>query len=147
MNMTLMKWFHKKVANFFFAQSMQIIESNVRLSNKYTSIKINRSFKCKKNRLLLFIIRNDGCSIINRLLMRLRPETQVQSMGWEDPLGKKMAFHFSVLAWRIPWTEEPGGPHNPWYHKESDVTEQITLSITLSTYIFLSFKKDQWWAS
>ena len=29
--------------------------------------------------------------------------------GWEDPLEKEMATHFSVLAWRIPWTEEPGG--------------------------------------
>ena len=36
-------------------------------------------------------------------------ETGVQSLGWEDPLEKEMATHFSVLAWRIPWTEEPGG--------------------------------------
>ena len=36
-------------------------------------------------------------------------ETQVQSLGQEDPLGKAMATHSSVLAWRIPWTEEPGG--------------------------------------
>ena len=35
-------------------------------------------------------------------------ETQVRSLGWEDPLGKGMATHASVLAWRIPWTEEPG---------------------------------------
>ena len=34
---------------------------------------------------------------------------QVQSLGWEDPLEEGMATHFSVLAWRIPWTEEPGG--------------------------------------
>ena len=33
----------------------------------------------------------------------------VQSLGWEDPLEEEMATHFSVLAWRIPWTEEPGG--------------------------------------
>ena len=37
------------------------------------------------------------------------PETRVQSLGREDPLGKGMATHFSILAWRIPWTEEPGG--------------------------------------
>ena len=36
-------------------------------------------------------------------------ETRVQSMGREDPLEKGMATHSSVLAWRIPWTEEPGG--------------------------------------
>jgi len=34
-------------------------------------------------------------------------ETQVQSQGWEDPLEKGMAAHSSILAWRIPWTEEP----------------------------------------
>ena len=34
---------------------------------------------------------------------------QVRSLGWEDPLEKEMATHFSVLAWRIPWTVEPGG--------------------------------------
>ena len=36
-------------------------------------------------------------------------ETQVQSLGQQDPLEKGMATHFSILAWRIPWTEEPGG--------------------------------------
>ena len=36
-------------------------------------------------------------------------ETQVRSLGQEDPLEKEMATHSSLLAWRIPWTEEPGG--------------------------------------
>ena len=36
-------------------------------------------------------------------------EIQVQSLGWEDPLEKGMTTHFSMLAWRIPWTEERGG--------------------------------------
>ena len=36
-------------------------------------------------------------------------ETHVRSPGWEDPLEKETAAHFSILAWRIPWTEEPGG--------------------------------------
>ena len=36
-------------------------------------------------------------------------ETQVRSLGWEDPLEKEMATHSSILAWKIPWTEEPGG--------------------------------------
>ena len=36
-------------------------------------------------------------------------ETWVQFLGWEDPLEKGMATHSSILAWRIPWTEEPGG--------------------------------------
>ena len=36
-------------------------------------------------------------------------ETWVRYLGWEDPLEKEMATHSSILAWRIPWTEEPGG--------------------------------------
>ena len=36
-------------------------------------------------------------------------ETWVQSLGWEDPLGKGMTIHSSILAWRISWTEEPAG--------------------------------------
>ena len=36
-------------------------------------------------------------------------ETRVQSLGWENPLQKEMANHSSILAWKIPWTEEPGG--------------------------------------
>ena len=37
------------------------------------------------------------------------PEAWVQSLGWEDPLEENMATHSSILAWEIPWTEEPGG--------------------------------------
>ena len=36
-------------------------------------------------------------------------ETEVRSLGWKDPLEKEMATHSSILAWRIPWTEEPSG--------------------------------------
>ena len=36
-------------------------------------------------------------------------ETRVQSLGWEDPLEKEMATYSSILAWEIPWAEEPGG--------------------------------------
>ena len=49
-------------------------------------------------------------------------ETWVPSLGWEDPLQKGMATHSSILAWRIPWIEEPVGYH-PWGHKELDMTE------------------------
>ena len=37
---------------------------------------------------------------------------QVQTLGWEDDLEKGMAIHSSVLAWRVPWTEKPGGIHS-----------------------------------
>ena len=49
-------------------------------------------------------------------------ETKVQFLGWEDPLEWEMATHFSILAWRIPWTEEPGGPQS-MTPQESDTTE------------------------
>ena len=50
-------------------------------------------------------------------------ETRVSSLNWKDPLEKGMAIHSSILAWRIPQTEEPGGLYSPWDHKESDTTE------------------------
>ena len=49
-------------------------------------------------------------------------ETCVQSLGGEDPLEKGMATHSSIHAWRIPWTEEPGGC-SPWGHKELDTAD------------------------
>ena len=48
-------------------------------------------------------------------------ETWVQSLGWEDPLEKKMATHSSILAWEIPWTEETGGLQ-PMESQESHTT-------------------------
>ena len=56
-------------------------------------------------------------------------ETWVQSLGGEDPLEKGMATHSSILAWRIPWTEEPGG-YNLWGFKELDTIEQLTYTHT-----------------
>ena len=51
-------------------------------------------------------------------------KTQLQSLVWEDPLDKEMATHSRILAWRIPWTEEPGGLQSMGC-KESDMTEQL----------------------
>ena len=52
-------------------------------------------------------------------------ETWVQSLGWEDPLGKGTATHSSILAWRVPWTEEPGGLQSMRL-QESDTTERLS---------------------
>ena len=41
--------------------------------------------------------------------MQEMQETQVQSLGWGDPLEEGMSTHSNILAWKIPWTEEPGG--------------------------------------
>ena len=50
-------------------------------------------------------------SLIAQLVKNLpaMQETWVRFLSWEDPLEKEMATHSSILAWRIPWTEEPGG--------------------------------------
>ena len=61
-------------------------------------------------------------------------ETQVQSLGQKDPLEKGMATHFSILAWRIPWTEEADRLQSMGL-QESDTTEQLTLCL-LNVYHF-----------
>ena len=52
-----------------------------------------------------------GASLVAQMVKNLlaMQETWVQSLGREDPLEKGVAIHSSILAWRIPWTEEPGG--------------------------------------
>ena len=55
-------------------------------------------------------------------------ETPVGSLGWEDPLEKRMATHSSILDWRIPWTEKPGRLHSPWGRKELNTNEGLSLS-------------------
>ena len=56
-------------------------------------------------------IGSDGASLVSQMVKSLpeMQETQVWSLGQEDPLEKGMATHCSILAWRVPWTEEPGG--------------------------------------
>ena len=56
-------------------------------------------------------------------------ETWISSLGQEDPLEKEMAIHSSILAWRIPWTEEPGGLQS-MVSQELDATEQLILSLS-----------------
>ena len=52
-----------------------------------------------------------GASLVAQMVKNMpeMQETRVRSLDWEDPLEKEMATHSSTLAWRIPWTEEPGG--------------------------------------
>ena len=61
-------------------------------------------------------------------------DTQVQSLGWEDPLEKGMATHFSILACEIPWTEELGGLQSMGGLKKWDTTAQLTLSLYQCVY-------------
>ena len=50
-----------------------------------------------------------GSVVKNLPAMQEKQEMRVPSLGWEDPLEEEMATHCSILAWKIPWTEEPGG--------------------------------------
>ena len=69
-------------------------------------------------------------SLVAKTVKRLPTmwETRVQSLGWEDPLEKEMATHSTILAWKIPWTEEPGRLQSMGLqrvdtgHKELDMT-------------------------
>ena len=68
-----------------------------------------------------------GGSLVAQMVKSLPAvwETQVRSVGQEDPLEKEMATHSSILAWKIPRMEEPG---IPWGHKYLDTTEQLHFS-------------------
>ena len=65
----------------------------------------------------------------------------MEDLGWEDALEKRMTTHSSFLAWRIPWTEEPGGLYSPWGRKELDMTERLTLSQLL--FVLTDFNSNQ----
>ena len=60
-------------------------------------------------------------------------ETWVQFLGQEDPLGKEVTAHPNILAWKMPWTEEPGGLQSMG-HRESDATEQVHTYIDTTIY-------------
>ena len=66
-----------------------------------------------------FILAPGGSVVKNPLAMQKMPETQVRSLGREDPLEEEMATHSSNLAWRIPWAEEPGGLHSMGWQRQT----------------------------
>ena len=70
-------------------------------------------------------------------------ETRVQSLGQEDPLEKEMATHSSILAWRIPWTEEPGGlyiVHGVTKYRNM-IKTNVEEMVNPYKFFFLIFKK------
>ena len=71
-----------------------------------------------------------GASLVAQEVKNLpaMQETQVLSLGGEDPLEMGMATHSSILAWEIPWIERSLAEYNSWGHKESETTEGLTLS-------------------
>ena len=68
----------------------------------------------------------DGSAVNNAPTM---PETWIQSLGGENSLEKRMATHSSILAWKIPWTEDPGGLPS-MESQESDMAEQLNNKTT-----------------
>ena len=81
-------------------------------------------------------------SLLAQIVKRLpaMQETQVRSLGGEDPLEEELATHSSILAQRIQWTEESTGLWS-WGHKELDMTEQLILSLLLLT----EWKQEKFW--
>ena len=84
-----------------------------------------KPFIQKKNmqKYLAMIILPGSTIVKIRLPMGERQETWVQSLGREDPLELKMATHSRILAWDIPWREEPGGLQPRCHNKEEDTIE------------------------
>ena len=62
-------------------------------------------------------------------------ETWVRSLGWEDPLEKEMATHSSILAWRIPWTEETGGLQSTGSQSQTELSNFTSLHCTLDSFV------------
>ena len=79
-------------------------------------------------------------SLVAQLVKSLPPtwETQVWSLGGEDPLEKEMAIHSSILAWRIPWTEKPGG-------LQSLGSQRIRHDYGTNTFTFWPNQSHCWW--
>ena len=74
----------------------------------------------------------------NSPAMQEKQEIRVQSLGWENPLEEEMATHFSILAWRIPWAEEPGG--SPDF-----VSQFITHFVFKAEHIKVQIKSAAWY--
>ena len=84
-------------------------------------------------------------------------ETWVKSLDQEVPLEKEMATHSNILAWRIPWTEDPSGLYSPWGVSKSpwDMTERLTLALLrrekilepLSALVHSTFAGSLWHAT
>ena len=77
-------------------------------------------------------------SLVAQMVKNLpaKQETWVQSLSQEYLLEKAMATHSSIIAWGVPWTEEPGGLQTREGHKKLDMTEQLTFSFYIPNYIW-----------
>ena len=85
---------------------------------------------CSKSTYFVLFTKHLLCTSLVAQMVKNLPamqETRIQYLGWEDPLEKELTAHSSILAWRIPWTEEPDRLQFMEL-KESDLTERLTHS-------------------
>ena len=81
------------------------------------------------------IFSSSWASLVAQLVKNLpaMQEAWVRSLGWEDPLEKRLATHSSVLVWRIPWTAYP------WGCKESNMTERLSVTHSSSSWSYILY--------
>ena len=102
-----MQFSSSKKTSYLYSLAQPLVSYTVVMTNKLSYLSVFLVFMCLPN--------YEGASLVAQSVKSLPAvqETRVRFLGQEDPLEKKMATHSSIFAWRIPWTEEPGGLH-PW---------------------------------
>ena len=104
------------------------------------------SFKLKNNYKLRSFYNENWASLVAQMVKNLIiHETHVPSLGWEDPLEKRMATHSSILAWRIPWTEEHGGLQSMGSQRVGH--NWVTNTFTFMYILVVVWEKcmERWW--
>ena len=98
-----MQFSSSKKPSYLYSQAQPLVSYTVVMTNKLSFLSVFLFFMCLPN--------YEGASLVAQSVKNLpaMQETQVRFLGQEHPLAKEMATHSSILAWRIPWTEEPGG--------------------------------------
>ena len=112
------------------ALDMQVVDrrlSPVKDTEEKELGRLNLRPPCRSDKALAILTGYSGANGLPQWLNSKRThlpvqETMVRSLGWDDPLEDEMATHSSILAWRIPWTEEPGRLQSAG-SQESDTTE------------------------
>ena len=110
-----MQFSSSKKTSYLYSLAQPLVSYTVVMTNKLSYLSVFLVFMCLPN--------YEGASLVAQSVKSLPAvqETRVRSLGWEDPLEKGKATHSSIFAWRIPWTEEPGGLQSMG-SQESDTT-------------------------
>ena len=100
----------------------------------------DRAHYLHPNSLFHFSLVEHGHNLVTQAVKNLPAiqDTRVQSLSWENPLEKEMATHSSILAWRIPWTEEPG-------RLQSMGSQRVRYDWVTNTLHDISGAQDCWW--